>query len=272
MSSPERRGYVETDVGQIHYREAGAGNALILLHQTPSSSAQWERVVPYLSAHHRVIAMDTPGFGMSDRPADAPEDMGWYADCVAGFMDALGVERASLVGHHTGASVALELAGARPERVEQLVLVGLLALETDEEREYWYPLVKDVELDSRGAFLETYPLPVLELLFPSDDPEQFLLELIAALQAAPHYSWAYHALFRHEAYQRLARLEQRALFLNVMGDHEKFVESTAKAARHAPNAVYREVDGTIAMVGDDPAGFSHAVLEFLEGGPEPAAQ
>src|SRR5580765_2501949 len=97
----ERRGYVDTPDGLIHYREAGEG----------------PETLPLLARELRVVAMDTPGFGMSDRPAERPPDMSWYARRVVDLLDGLGVERAHLFGHHTGATIALETAAQHPDRI-----------------------------------------------------------------------------------------------------------------------------------------------------------
>src|SRR6478735_11533350 len=133
-----KRGYVHTSWGQIHYRERGTGEPVLLLHQTPSSSSMWERVMHVFPEGFRLIAPDTPGFGCSDAPA-VPDAGGlaWYAEQVVALMDALGIDRSSLVGHHTGAMIATELAAASPERVDKLVLIGMLAFRTTLQRHWW---------------------------------------------------------------------------------------------------------------------------------------
>ena len=74
-----RRGYADTAVGQVHYREAGEGEVVVLLHQTASSSIMYYRVMPYLAGRFRVVAMDTPGFGNSDALAGPPGPEGFIA-------------------------------------------------------------------------------------------------------------------------------------------------------------------------------------------------
>src|SRR5690606_40271044 len=78
-------------------------------------------VLPILGPRYRAIAMDTIGFGDSARPP-WPGSIERWAAVAAGLLDALGVERAHVVGHHTGGVVAVELAAAFPERVGKLVL------------------------------------------------------------------------------------------------------------------------------------------------------
>src|SRR5262245_56060646 len=110
---PVRRGYLDGPDGQIHYRYSvpsthPAAPFLVMLHQTPSSSVIYERVLGHLGEHIRAFAIDTPGYGNSDpppRPLTIPE----YADRVRAFLDAIGAERATVLGQHTGASIAVDL-------------------------------------------------------------------------------------------------------------------------------------------------------------------
>src|SRR4051794_27938897 len=111
-----RRGYVDLDHGQVHYREAGDGPALLLLHETASSSVMYERAAGFLADRFRVVAMDTPGFGMSDRLPGRP-DMAGYARVAGELLGRLGVARAGVAGFHTGAGIGIELAATRPDLV-----------------------------------------------------------------------------------------------------------------------------------------------------------
>lgn len=118
-----RRGFVDTSVGQIHYREMGSGEPLLLLHETPRSSGVFLDVIPMYAENFRVIAMDTPGYGDSDDPPSDPGIEG-FARYAIEVLDALGVEKASLLGRHTGCSIAVEIAATYPDRVTKLVLDG----------------------------------------------------------------------------------------------------------------------------------------------------
>jgi pimeloyl-ACP methyl ester carboxylesterase len=85
--------------------------------------------VPELAKTHRVLALDLPGYGASGRP-DAPYTPPWYADVVADWMFAVGVEKATIMGHSMGGQIAMELALSHPERVERLVLSAPAGIET----------------------------------------------------------------------------------------------------------------------------------------------
>jgi pimeloyl-ACP methyl ester carboxylesterase len=119
---------------QVHYRRAGAGPPVLLLHQTPTSSAELIPLMQRLSSTCTVLAPDMPGYGASDPLGQDGLSVPALADNVAAFMDALGLRRAGVYGYHTGASVACSLSSRHPQRVSVAFCEGLLCL-TPAERE-----------------------------------------------------------------------------------------------------------------------------------------
>jgi pimeloyl-ACP methyl ester carboxylesterase len=107
---------------KLHYLEAGDGRPVILLHGLGGDGSRWAPNIEPLAADFRVLALDQIGFGQSDKPL-ANYHSGMLAEFLVGFMDALGIPRASLVGNSMGASVACYTAVHYPERVDRLVLV-----------------------------------------------------------------------------------------------------------------------------------------------------
>ena len=120
-----KRAYVDISCGQLHYRHAGdaAKTPLILLHQSPSSSIMYETLMRELDKDYWLLAPDTPGFGQSD-PLAEPVSIASYADAIQQFLTALGIEQALLFGHHTGASVAVQLAYENPKLALAMALSG----------------------------------------------------------------------------------------------------------------------------------------------------
>ncbi len=120
-----RRGYVDIDGGQLHYRRAGsaAGVPLVLLHQSPSSSVMYEPLMQVLGEQFTLIAPDLPGFGASDALTGEVSIAG-YAEALHQGLQALGIECYQLFGHHTGAAVAVQLAHEHPDKVVKLALSG----------------------------------------------------------------------------------------------------------------------------------------------------
>lgn len=129
------RAFATVGERQVHYRHAGKGPPVVLLHQSPASSAELEPLIRHLAAHFCVIAPDTPGYGHSDPliPADAEPGIDDYVDALAAFFDALGLQRPALFGSHSGAIIATRFAFRYPARVSALVANGVL-LNTAEER------------------------------------------------------------------------------------------------------------------------------------------
>jgi pimeloyl-ACP methyl ester carboxylesterase len=121
----ERR--IEIDGLPIHYLESGTGRPLVLLHGAGDNALDWRWVMPALAATHRVYAPDLPGSPNSARPA-ADYSPAFFEHFVAGFLDALGIERAAMVGNSLGGLVALRLALSEPARVTALVLVDSAGL------------------------------------------------------------------------------------------------------------------------------------------------
>jgi pimeloyl-ACP methyl ester carboxylesterase len=115
--------HVDVDGMRIAYARAGAGPTLVMLHGAPSDSRIWQWMLADLSRDHTVIAWDAPGFGASSEIDD-----GWrapqFADALAAFVDALGVEAPHIVGHSFGTMVALSLFRHHPSVPASLVLIG----------------------------------------------------------------------------------------------------------------------------------------------------
>jgi 2-hydroxy-6-oxo-octa-2,4-dienoate hydrolase len=110
-----------------NYHRAGQGPVVVLLHGSgPGVSAwtNWGRTLPKLSTQFDVIAPDMAGFGYSERDPERIYDIKMWVGHLIGFLDALNIERASLVGNSFGGSLALAAALRRPQRFERLVLMG----------------------------------------------------------------------------------------------------------------------------------------------------
>ena len=107
---------------RVAYRCAGSGPAVVLVHGITSTSATWERVIPYLATRFTVIAPDLIGHGESAKPR-GDYSLGAYASGVRDLMVTLGHESATFVGHSLGGGVVMQLSYQFPERCERLVLV-----------------------------------------------------------------------------------------------------------------------------------------------------
>jgi pimeloyl-ACP methyl ester carboxylesterase len=107
---------------KVNYLDYGTGPALVLLHGMAASWQWWLENIPALAQRHRVIAVDLPGFGHSE-PLPAPAEMATHARTVLDLLTQLGIESATVSGHSMGGLVAIEMFGADPRRVRDLILV-----------------------------------------------------------------------------------------------------------------------------------------------------
>lgn len=212
-----RRAFVNFDGRQIHYRIAGDGAPVVMLHPSPLSSTMVLPVAEQVARRNRVYALDTPGYGLSDPPPYKPESLDDYLPIIAGALDALGLTKICLYGAATGAQLAIEFARRYPERVSLLVLdtAGHISAEECETivREY-FPSVRP---KSDGRHLMTYWHMVRDLnvffpwsvtraanRVPRDVPPAALMQqfLLDYFRAGTRYDWAYRPAFYNERAER----------------------------------------------------------------------
>ena len=105
------------------YQGDASGEPVILLHGYTDSWLSYSTVLPLMDRKYRVYVLDQRGHGESDRPSGAYAFQ-QFADDVLAFMDVMGIDRATIVGHSMGSFVAQHVAVAAPERVKRLVLSG----------------------------------------------------------------------------------------------------------------------------------------------------
>jgi haloalkane dehalogenase len=117
-----------TQVGDLTlaYRELGSGPAVLLLHGWPTSSFLWRNVMPPIARANRVIALDLPGFGGSDKPQGARYTFEFFEQAIDGFLDELGIDTLAIAGHDLGGPVATHWALDRQERVTRFALLNTL--------------------------------------------------------------------------------------------------------------------------------------------------
>jgi pimeloyl-ACP methyl ester carboxylesterase len=126
MATEVRDHFVEVEGVRLHWAETGETSGpppVVLLHDLNNSCLSWSRVAPLLATDRRVLMPDLPGHGQSERP-NVGYELEWYAHVMARWLEAIGVERADVVGHSFGGGVAQMLLLECPERVRRLVLVA----------------------------------------------------------------------------------------------------------------------------------------------------
>jgi haloalkane dehalogenase len=116
----------------VHYRRSGKGPVLLMVHQSPRSSAEYEALMHEWGENFTCIAPDTPGFGQSEPLSKTDPDINDYADAVVEFAQALGLERAAAYGFHSGGIILVTALKRHPEFFSGLA-VGGYAIWTPEE-------------------------------------------------------------------------------------------------------------------------------------------
>jgi pimeloyl-ACP methyl ester carboxylesterase len=127
ISHPEHSWFTRVGGVRIHYQDAGNEDApaIILIHGFISSTLIWSDVfLPLAAAGFRVIALDLPGYGYSDKPVDGRYTIDSQAYAVVSLMNRLEIDEATIIGASYGAAVAATIALDYPERVSSLVLIG----------------------------------------------------------------------------------------------------------------------------------------------------
>src|SRR3974390_3008668 len=121
--------FLTVDGRKMHYRQAGSGPVVVMLHAAPCSAKVMEPGQKILAAEFSTIAIELPGFGLSD-PLNVDvvktEDL---ADAICALIDKLGLEQVALYGRHTGAGVAVEFARRHSSRCSMVLTDGFPVFE-----------------------------------------------------------------------------------------------------------------------------------------------
>ncbi len=260
-----RRRFVETRSGVVHVAEAGDGPPVLLLHQTPRSWDEFRDVLPLVGRGYRAIAMDTRGFGDSDPlPAEKVSIEGW-AEAVSDLADALGLDRMAVVGHHTGAAIAVELAARAPDRVRRLVLSASPFVDAERRRKYaaLSRVVDEVEPRADGGHLldlwegrrSLYPDGAIDLL------ERFVRD---ALKAGPMAAEGHRVVNRYRMEGRFGKVACPTLVLAPTEDPHAFPNARRVAAAIAGARVLDIPGGMVPLPDQMPEVFAAAVVGFLD--------
>lgn len=234
------RSYQSGPWGQVHMRQAAPDAvpnddvSLILFHESPLSSRVWDLVLPESGKFRRVIAPDTPGYGLSDPPPRDDFDIPEYSGALLEALEDADVGDMVVCGVHTGASIALEVA-RQSDRVRGVILSGV-ALLTDEERtrylDSWTP---PIPVTSDGEQFR-WALERYHRIWGEDTPGWMLnLAINDVLQIWERYSWGYRAAFRYDPGPALRELELPTLLLDpefdLLADKDPLVQAMVSDCR-----------------------------------------
>lgn len=257
-----RRGFVDTSEGQIHYATVGQGKPVLFLHQTPRSWDEYRDVLPIIGKKYWAIAMDTVGFGDSYKPEKegSIED---YARGVILFLNTMGINRTSIVGHHTGGVIAVEVVATHPERVDKLVLSSTPYVDAeDRERRKTRPPIDEVQFKEDGSHL-------IELwqkrmgFYPKNRPDLLTRLVIDALKVGERMEEGHRAVSRYRMEEKVILIKAPTLVMAGTEDWSSFprIKPLADSIKGSETAVIE--GGMVPMVDQMPEEFAKAVLNFL---------
>lgn len=222
---------------QLFAREAGSGEPLILLHGNGESSEYFAAQLAHFSARCRVIAVDTRGHGRSPR-GTAPFTFGQFAEDLAAFLDARGIDRAHILGFSDGASIAMEFALRWPARVGRLILNGANLNPRGVKLSVQAPIVLGYGLVSLIALFDKKAIPKKEIL--------------GLMVTQPNITTA-----------QLATLTMPTLVLVGTRDMIRDAHSAA-IADALPNGRLVRLDGTHFIAAEESEAFNRVVEAFLD--------
>jgi pimeloyl-ACP methyl ester carboxylesterase len=248
----------------VHCVETGLqeGTPLLLLHQTPRSIDEYAEVLPLLAPSLRIVAVDTPGYGASDPVAGQP-DISDYASAMIEVLNELGIDKAVILGHHTGGLIAVEVAASSPTRVERLCLSGPIFMDA-EARARLFPLFKQWRVKEDGTHLQAkwdamhgwLPQPALV--------QRFVVDVLRAGETSEqgHFAAASYAME-----DRLPLV--RCPGLLIFGRRDIFAAPEDAGAFRQVLQPCREtvIDAGMFPANEAPTSFAQAVLDYLGGPP-----
>jgi pimeloyl-ACP methyl ester carboxylesterase len=253
----------------LYYEEHGAGEPLLLVPGFGTGLWIWYRQISSLAEHFRVIAFDPRGVARSDKP-DEPMTMRGYADDAAALLEALGVERAHVLGASFGGFVAQEFALAYPARTRGLIL----CCTSFGGPRHCPPAPETLQAIASTKGLNTEER-VRENLLLAFSPEFVVsnaeeVERVIRLRGendVPEYAYTrqLQAAMAFNAEDRAANIEAPTLV--ITGDADVIVphENSANLAAKIPNASLRVVGGgSHTFFIERPEEFNSAVVEFIK--------
>lgn len=259
---PLRRAYLDLPHGQLHYRTLdGPSTAapLVLLHRTARSSQMYEPLLRALAGDRPLFALDTPGFGLSDPPPSPPPPIAWYADVLLEATQRLGLNRFHLLGHHTGAIIATQIALTDPARVASLTLSGPPFLDAQTRADWRSRIEPPLVLRPDGShLLKTWDY--VRAFDPHASLDIIEQETLDTLRA-DRWQETLSAVFDYDLPSQLPLV--RVPLLLLCGVRDELFPFFAPACAACPHALHVELQGGIYLLEENPALIAAPLRAFL---------
>jgi pimeloyl-ACP methyl ester carboxylesterase len=265
-----RRGYVDTKAGQIHYREEGQGQPLLLIHQALRSSLEYRLVVPLLADKWRVISVDLAGYGDSDMPEQA-YGVKEHADRMEEFVVGLGCGPVVVEGHHTGGNIALQFAASYPASVTGLIVSGPAVVIGEKEMNGLVEKMSAIQYPSpqadgshlvpiwREGLVSSFDVPRI----PATEVELLHDFFMEQVKVGPRRKEAHIAAFSHDILSAARLIQVPTLIIN--GERDMWACARgAELNATISNGELHNFDAAGEMPRLSPALWAKTVRDFLE--------
>lgn len=273
--------FIDVNGLTVHYKQYGTGEpVMILLHGFGASTFSWREVMQPLAEYGTVIAYDRPAFGLTERPmpgdwvGESPYGMDAQVKLVIGLMDALGVEKAILVGNSAGGTVATQTALETPDRVVALVEVDAAIYEGGGAPSWVRPLLNTPQMNHLGPLVSRSLAgkPGQDFLLSAwHDPSKLTPEIQAGYRKPLQMENWDRALWQltqasggSDAAERLDEITLPVLV--ITGDDDRIVptELSLRLADELPNAQLVVIQDSGHLPHEEqPQDFIKAVVEFI---------
>jgi len=241
-----RKAYVDARFGQMHLRMVGqrqraterGKRPLVCFHLSPVSSVIYETWLSEMGKDRWAIAIDTPGYGMSD-PPPKPPSIGDFAAAMGDCLDALGIGETDVMGYHTGSKIAVELARQRSQQIKHLVLVSAPVYTAED--------LAQVRVDNAvptpepsGEFLKQIWQALWRWQDKAVTPEALMHSFPDHLRGGDRRAWGHQAAFAYTYPPHIADIMAPILVLNPEDD---LVTYTRRIAPYLQNGRVHELPG-----------------------------
>jgi pimeloyl-ACP methyl ester carboxylesterase len=258
------KGYAQTPMGEVHYRLVGTGQGpvMLLIHQTPWSMIEFAEIQACLAARGvRSLAVDTPGYGMSDAPEGQPS-IAQYADNLLPVLDSLHIRKVVLAGHHTGSAIAAAFAARHPERTLGVILHGTPLYTPEERAKRLGAPQRPRTLKDDGSHLSDYYKYIRAYAGPNPRTKVTAMWSVFDWYQAGINDIAHDTVFRNDMAADLDRVRAPALILSDAKD--SLHANDQRAATLYPRFRYLQFsdDGAHALM-IDPARWAQVAADFL---------
>ena len=260
-----RRAFFDGPMGQLHYRRAAplraAGNLtpVVLLHQSPLSGRMFSELLPILASDRVVYAPDTPGYGESAAPAQAPS-VEEYGAALQAFIADL-KEPVDLVGYHTGALLAAQIAARYPATVRRLVLISYPLFPPERRAQ----LKSDTPLAEDGSALLAEWRSTMGVRPPGQSLEQAARIVAEKQRAGTRAGWAMAAIAGYDPASDLRSIARPTLLLRPK---DGLWDAGAAAVDMIPRAVLEDAPAWgYGLFDAYPAEVSARLRAFLDQAP-----